>query len=84
MPKSAPSAPPEALPAVPARYEDALAELDRLVQAMETAQLPIEQMLEHYRRGAQLLAYCRERLESVEQQVRVLEEGQLKAWEGSK
>ncbi|MEO8299863.1 MAG: exodeoxyribonuclease VII small subunit [Burkholderiales bacterium] len=78
MPKSAtPSA-----PALPERYEDALAELDRLVQAMESAQLPLDQLLDHYRRGAALLAFCRGRLEAVEQQVKVLEDGQIKAWEG--
>lgn len=79
MPKSAPLP----KPALPQRYEDAVAELDRLVQAMESAQLPLDQMLDHYRRGAELLAFCRARLEQVEQQVRVLEDGQLKAWEGS-
>lgn len=79
MPKSATSP----KPAPPERYEDALAELDRLVQAMESAQLPLDQMIDHYRRAAELLAFCRSRLEQVEQQVKVLEDGQIKAWEGS-
>lgn len=67
----------------PLKYEEALAELERLVQAMETAQLPLDQLLGSYQRGAELLALCRARLEVVEQQVKVLEDGQLKAWEGS-
>jgi exodeoxyribonuclease VII small subunit len=37
-------------------------------------------MLESYRRGAELLAFCRSRLDAVEQQVRILEEGHLKPW----
>lgn len=69
-----------ATPAPPASYEDALAELDRLVQAMETGQLPLDRLLESYRRGAELLQFCRGRLEAVEQQVKVLEDGQLKPW----
>ena len=68
---------------LPARYEDALAELDRLVQAMEGNQLPLEGLLDNYRRGAQLLAFCRDRLQAVESQVKVLEDGQLKDWAGA-
>jgi exodeoxyribonuclease VII small subunit len=70
-----------ALPsAEPASYEDALAELDALVASMEAGQLPLDRMLESYRRGAELLAFCRARLEAVEEQVRILENGQLKPW----
>lgn len=65
---------------VPASYEDALAELERLVASMEAGQLPLESMLEGYRRGARLLAFCRQRLEAVEQQVKLLEDGELKPW----
>ena len=48
-------------------YEDALSELERLVAAMEGGQLPLDQLLDNYRRGAELLAFCRARLEAVEQ-----------------
>jgi exodeoxyribonuclease VII small subunit len=41
--------------APPASYEDALSELDALVASMEAGQLPLERMLESYRRGAELL-----------------------------
>ena len=64
----------------PASYELALTELDRLVQQMEGGQLPLDQLLDGYRRGADLLAYCRGRLQAVEEQVRLLDDGQLKAW----
>lgn len=66
--------------AEPATYEAALAELEQLVAAMEAGQLPLDQLLESYRRGAVLLAHCRGRLEAVEQQVQVLENGALKPW----
>jgi exodeoxyribonuclease VII small subunit len=71
-----------ATPAAPATYEQALSELDRLVQAMEAGQLPLDQLLDSYKRGAELLQFCRGRLEAVEQQVQVLEDGQLKPWSG--
>jgi exodeoxyribonuclease VII small subunit len=69
-----------ASPGVPASYEEALAELERLVGAMEGGQLPLDRLLESYQRGAQLLAFCRDKLQAVEDQVKVLEDGQLKSW----
>ena len=67
-------------PAAPARFEDALSELERLVQAMEGGAMPLDDLLGSYRRGAELLAFCRDRLQAVEGQVKVLEDGQLKDW----
>jgi exodeoxyribonuclease VII small subunit len=64
----------------PASYEQAVAELDRLVDQMEAGELPLDQLLVSYRRGAELLAFCRTRLAAVEEQVKVLEDGQLKPW----
>lgn len=79
MSPSAPASDPSSTPQVP-RYEDALAELERLVGAMEAGQLPLDTLLDNYRRGAELLDLCRSRLQAVEQQVQVLEDGQLKDW----
>ncbi len=64
----------------PATYEQALEELERLVAAMEGQQLPLDQLLQSYKRGAELLGFCRARLEAVEQQVKVLEGDGLKSW----
>ena len=66
--------------AEPASFEAAQAELDELVRAMETGQMPLDLLLGAYKRGAQLLEFCRSRLDAVEEQVKVLEEGQLKPW----
>lgn len=63
-------------------YEQAVAELDGLVQAMESGQLPLDQLLQAYRRGTDLLRQCRSQLEAVETQVKVLEDGELKPWTG--
>ena len=72
--------PKEAAPPDPASYEVAMAELDQIVQAMEGGQMPLDRLLDSYRRGAQLLEFCRNRLKAVEDQVKVLEDGQLKSW----
>ena len=76
MPKT--SSPPPA--DAPASYEQALAELERIVAELESGQLPLDRLLEGYQRGARLLEQCRARLDAVEQQVKVLEDGQLKPW----
>jgi exodeoxyribonuclease VII small subunit len=68
------------LPDAPASFEEAQAELDELVRAMESGQMPLDRLLSAYKRGAQLLEFCRSRLDAVEEQVKVLEEGQLKPW----
>jgi exodeoxyribonuclease VII small subunit len=64
----------------PASYEAALEELEQLVQVIESGQLPLEQLLTGYKRGAELLAFCRGKLEAVEHQIKVLDEGSLKPW----
>lgn len=74
---------PAARPGEPASYEQALSELDRLVEQMEQGDLPLDRLLDDYRRGAELLAFCRGKLEAVEAQVKLLEEGRLKPWTGA-
>ncbi|QHJ00806.1 exodeoxyribonuclease VII small subunit [Xylophilus rhododendri] len=81
MPK-APTAPDSANPLQdqPASYEAALAELEQLVSRLDAGQLPLDQLLAGYRRGAALLAFCRERLQAVEEQVQVLDGASSKPW----
>ena len=64
----------------PASYEAALQELERLLAQLESGELPLEQLLSAYRRGAELLTFCRARLEAVEGQIKVLDQGTLKNW----
>lgn len=61
----------------PKDYESALAELEALVGEMESGQLPLEASLAAYKRGAELLQYCRQQLAAAEQQVKILENGTL-------
>jgi exodeoxyribonuclease VII small subunit len=67
----------------PASYEAALEELERLVAQLDAGQLPLDQLLSQYQRGAALLAFCREKLDAVEQQIQVLEGQTLKPWDAA-
>ena len=77
MPK-APAAP-SPLPD-PASNDAALEELEQLVGRIESGQLPLDEMLAGYQRGAVLLEFCRKRLEAVQNQIKVLDEGALQPW----
>ena len=75
---------PEALPMTkssksqqPQNFEAALAELENIVSAMEAGQLPLEQSLAAYQRGAELLQFCQRSLQQVQQQVKILEASTL-------
>jgi exodeoxyribonuclease VII small subunit len=64
----------------PASYEAALQELEELTALIESGQLPLEQLMAGYERGAELLKFCRDKLQAVETQIKVLDEGTLKPW----
>ena len=63
----------------PKSFESALAELETIVGAMESPDLPLEEALSRYERGIRLLQFCETTLEGAEQKLRVLEGEQLKA-----
>ena len=75
-----PETSPEHTAAAPVNYESALEELEKLVLQLEGGQLPLDQLLTGYQRGAQLLKFCRDKLEAVEHQIKVLEGTELKPW----
>ncbi|TCT04852.1 exodeoxyribonuclease VII small subunit [Paralcaligenes ureilyticus] len=64
--------------ALPQDFETALAELEALVAQMEDGQLPLEQSLAAYEKGVELARICQQRLDSAEQQVKVLQGNLLK------
>ncbi|OGS91820.1 MAG: exodeoxyribonuclease VII small subunit [Gallionellales bacterium GWA2_60_18] len=61
-----------------AGFEAAMSELEQIVADMEAGKLSLEDSLAAYKRGAELLTYCRSRLEDAQQQVRVLDGDMLK------
>ena len=81
MPKTTPVAAPSQ--DLPATYEAALQELEQLVARLESGQMPLDQLLAGYQRGAALMAFCKDRLQAVEDQIKVLDGGQLKPWDAA-
>ena len=70
-------APSPKTPPAPTSYETALHELEQLVARIEAGELPLDELLDSYRRGADLLGYCRTRLTAVEEQIRLLDASAL-------
>lgn len=66
--------------AAPVSYEAALHELEQLAAQLESGQLPLDQLMSGYQQGAELLKFCRSKLEAVEQQISVIDGEQLKPW----
>ncbi len=62
-------------------YEQAVEELEDLVEKMEGGALSLEDSLAAYKRGAELVAHCRKVLADVQQQVSVLEGELLKPFD---
>ena len=74
--------PAELDPSLPDNFETALAELEALVATMESGSLALEQSLAAYGRGVALTRLCQQKLAQAEQQVKVLEAGMLRPFEG--
>ncbi|MDQ7989355.1 MAG: exodeoxyribonuclease VII small subunit [Candidatus Dactylopiibacterium sp.] len=68
----------------PLSFENAVAELEAIVDAMEHADLPLEEALSRYQRGVELLRHCQRTLGAAEQRIRVLEGEQLADMQGDK
>jgi exodeoxyribonuclease VII small subunit len=59
-------------------FESALEELEAIVARMDDGSLSLEESLKAYQRGAELVKHCQKSLESVRQQVQVLDGELLK------
>ena len=59
-------------------FESALLELEKIVASMEAGQMPLEQSLAAYKRGAELLKFCQAALQDAQQQVKILEDDVLR------
>jgi exodeoxyribonuclease VII small subunit len=73
----------QATPVPPASFEAAVSELEEVVAAMESGQLSLESSLSAYRRGAELLRFCRSFLDDAQQQIKVLEGESLRDFPGA-
>ncbi len=68
----------ETIIAEPESFEAASAELESIVTKMESGQMTLEASLAAYKRGMELLQYCQKTLQNAQQQIRVLEDGNLR------
>jgi len=71
---------PSELPGAPV-FEDAMRELENIIHGMEAGTLGLEQSLQAYQRGAELVKQCQAALERVREQVQVLDGDALKPFE---
>ena len=62
----------------PASFLEALAELKQLVTRIESGELPLNESVVAYQRGAALVKFCATQLENVEAQIKMLEGEMLK------
>ncbi|MBI3714647.1 MAG: exodeoxyribonuclease VII small subunit [Betaproteobacteria bacterium] len=62
----------------PKNFEAAMAELDKLVEKMDSGKLPLEESLTAYQRGIELIKYCEGVLADAQQRIQVLDGGELK------
>lgn len=62
----------------PKTFEDALARLEQLTQAMQSSNLPLEEALAAYQEGVELVRFCQNKLTEVEQKLQVLDADELK------
>jgi exodeoxyribonuclease VII small subunit len=62
-------------------FEQALAELEKIVARMESGELSLEDSLATHKRGLELARFCQQKLEAAQSQVKVLEGEVLKPLE---
>ncbi len=55
--------------ASPPSFEQALAELEKLVDAMENQNLPLDQSVAAYQRGTELIQYCQQHLATAKEKL---------------
>lgn len=64
------------------KFEDALAKLERIVADIEEGEVSLEESIEKYAEGIELIKQCRTILDAAEEKIRVLtrgEDGELEA-----
>jgi exodeoxyribonuclease VII small subunit len=80
---SAPALNPSSASVGSTSFESALAELEAIVERMESGELSLEASLAAHKRGLELARHCQGILAQAQQQVRVLEDETLKALPGA-
>lgn len=50
-------------------FEEAMEELERLVEKLEEGDVPLEEAINTYKKGMELSKYCHDKLKNVEEQL---------------
>jgi exodeoxyribonuclease VII small subunit len=64
----------------PEQFEDALKKLEKLVEKLEHGNLPLEEAMEAFTEGVQLVKYCNQKLDEAENKVQMLLKDEQGAW----
>ena len=65
-------------------FEQAMSELEKIVQAVESGQVPLAEALAQYEKGIELISHCQKILSQAEQKIATLSknlDGELKTEE---
>jgi exodeoxyribonuclease VII small subunit len=54
------------------KFEQALARLEKIVSEMESAELPLDEVLQRYEEGVKLAAFCSSKLEEAQKKIEIL------------
>lgn len=57
----------------PANFEQAIAELEVIVNQIENDEVALEVALEKYQQGITLVKFCQDKLKQIEQKVKILD-----------
>src|SRR6266481_2913979 len=59
-------------PAPEANFEQAMQRLEKIVEEMESGELPLEELIVRYEEGMKLVKVCQERLASAEERIEII------------
>jgi len=62
-------------------FEDAMSELEGIVQKLEKGELSIDESIEYFQKGVELSRYCSKKLDEIEKRITILieeENGDIK------
>ena len=51
-------------------FEEALANLEEIIQRMESGEAPLDSLVTHYQTGVKMLKLCREKIEGAEMKIK--------------
>jgi len=58
------------------KFEDSLAELEKIIAELESGTLPLDKMMERYEQGIRSLELCRKVLDQAEKKIEILIKGE--------